>query len=570
MARSLLIQRAEGLGKGPAMKIGKSGWKRAVPLAVALLFISACGGSSAVDADVSAGGGGGGTGISNTAGSPAEMSVGDIMALELGASAVTVDFAGVASGANFILAVGSSSSSGGASSIRLSTNIAAVEDPLAKAMDVESGAGDDDGYGPQEILSAWLRASEDLLPESEIPVSGNLSLSGSKAMGIGKAASVGQQEVFRVLSSLTSVSSYVEVTGKVRCVGSNVVFYVDASSESLISEGQVQTLCSEFDEVAGAETAMLGDIRDPDGDGKLHVLMTKQINCLGALGGGIITGYFYAGDLFERSSSNAVSNYRDIIYTMVPDPDGDACGANSVAISDEFAMSNLLPAVLPHEMQHAISYNQHVFVAGGQPEENWLNEGMSHLIEDVMGYGVENPSRYSMYLASPSTYGVVTQSSPNLMERGAEYLFLRFLYEQSADGDAFLKRLVQSGNRGVEGLEAAFAGSAGFSTFSEFMARWTVALAMSDRGISQDPRYTYKARTKAATGNWEGVLLDGDAQDNRGTMLEGVHLNTYYGAHNPSIDASTSMFYDITTVPNQMSMVGTAGGGNYAVLVRTR
>ena len=549
------------------MKTGIRGWERAVPLAIALLFLSACGGSSAVDADVSAGGGGG-TGISNTADSPAGMGVGDIMAMELGASATTLDFSGVAGGANFVLAVGSANSSGGASSIQLSANIAAGADPLEKAMEVEAPAAADDGYGPQEILSAWLRASEDLLPASEMPASGNLSL--SKAMGVGKAASLGDTEVFRVLSSLTSVSSYVEVTGKVRCVGSNVVFYVDASSESLVSEAQVQTLCGEFDEVAGAEIDMLGDVSDPDSDGKLHVLMTKQINCLGALGGGIITGYFYAGDLYERSNSNKVSNYRDIVYTMVPDPDGDACGANSVAISNEFAMSNLLPAVLPHELQHAISYNQHVFVAGGQAEENWLNEGMSHLIEDVMGYNLENPSRYAMYLASPSTYGVVTQGSPNLMERGAEYLFLRFLYEQSEDGAAFLRRLVQSSARGVAGLEAAFQGPAGFSTFSEFMARWTVALAMTDRGISQDPRYTYKARTRAATGNWEGVVLDGDAQDNRGTMLEGVHLNQYYGAHNPSIDASTAMFYNITTVPNELSMVGTAAGGNYAVLIRTR
>ena len=80
-------------------------------------------------------------------------------------------------------------------------------------------------------------------------------------------------------------------------------------------------------------------------------------------------------------------------------------------------------------------------MSGGLPEENWLNEGMSHFMEDWAGYGVENPSRYAMYLASPSTYGVVTQSSPNLMERGASYLFLRFLYEQASDGTAFIRSL---------------------------------------------------------------------------------------------------------------------------------
>ncbi|MBT3180961.1 MAG: hypothetical protein HN337_00465 [Deltaproteobacteria bacterium] len=252
---------------------------------------------------------------------------------------------------------------------------------------------------------------------------------------------------------------------------------------------------------------------------------------------------------------------------MVPDPSG----YYGTTISHSFSMSNLLPAVLPHELQHAISYNQHVFVNDGSPEENWLNEGASHFIEDRFGVGVENPSRYGMFLSSPSTYGVVTQSSPNLMERGGVYLFLRYLYEQASDSDAFLRDLIQTSKRGVANLEAAFQGQSDMDGFSEMMARWTVALAMTNRGISQDARYIYRDRVRSSlTGNWEGVCLDCSADDNRGTELTGVNLNQYYGYHTSNVDSAAVKFYNITSLPNEMTLQGSSDGGSYGILIRTQ
>lgn len=550
------------------MKSRIKGMRGAGVVAALILSIAGCGGSSSVSSDLSesGGGSGGGTGISNTFSSPAEMGVGDILPIELADTTVSIDFSAVPSSERFILALGSYNSSGSGTSVQMATNIAMPGDELAKAAHSigEDVPDDDAAFGPQEILHAWLRAAEENLDIDENLA--GVSASMAKAVGI-KAGSMGDTETFRVLSSLSSTSSYVEIVGEVRCVGSNVIFYVDTSvPDSVLPSADVTTLCNEFDTVAASEQAMLGSTSDINSDGKFAVLMTKQINRLGALGGGIITGYFYASDLYSRSSSNPVSNEREIIYTMVPDPQGQY----GTAISNEFAMSNLLPAVLPHELQHAISYNQHVLINGGSPEENWLNEGMSHLVEDLMGYGVENPSRYAMFLASPSTYGLVTQSSPNLMERGAAYLFMRFLYEQASSGSAFLAALENTSERGVANLEAAFGGADNFNEFSEFMARFTIALVMTDRGISSDSRYVYRSRVQnSTTGNWEGVCLECDADDNRGTSLTGVNLNQYYGYHNPSIDASAAVFYNVSTLPEQMTFTGTSGGGNFGVLIRT-
>lgn len=550
----------------------KGGW--ALVVAVVLMCLVGCGGNSGgsgSNSGSSSRGGSGGTGISNTVTSPSDMQVGDLMAVDFGSStSESLDFSGVASGAKFILAIGSYNNSGSGTSMQLSTDISNVTARQFSAYvepEVEGAGSEGDGYASQEVFDAWLRASEDALPYSENSYSAAIYKNSVVKSASIKAVSLGQTETFRVLSSLSSTSSYVEVTGEVRCSKDNVAFYVDTSvSDDILSDADISVLCNEFDGVAATEQSLFGSMSDVDGDGKLHVLMTKQINKLGALGGGIITGYFYAGDLYERSSSNQVSNHREVIYTMVPDPDG-VWGTD---ISNEFAMSNLLPAVLPHELQHAISYNQHVFVNAGLPEENWLNEGLSHLAEDVLGYGMENPSRYSLYLSSPSTYGLVTLGSPNLMERGASFLFLRFLYEQSDSSSAFLTAMLNTSLQGVDNLENAFNGqSESFDEFSEFMSRWTVALIMTNMGISSDSRYVYRDRTQnGTTGNWEGVCLICDADDNRGTALDGVHLNQYMGFHNSSIDAAAAKFYNITSIPDEIQMDGTDGGGNFGILVR--
>ncbi|MBN1283332.1 MAG: hypothetical protein JXA24_06140 [Proteobacteria bacterium] len=540
---------------------GRGSWKGFLAALAMAAAVAGCGSSSEVELSE----GGGSYGPSSFVSSPSELGVGDAMIAEFAAGEAVLDFSGVGTDSKFILAVGSSSEYGTATTIQLAPSIGLMDPSAeAKAMDVEAEYAADDGYGVEEIFSAWLRAAEMDLDLNEVPAD-MISLSSSKAMAV-KAVSLGQREIFRVLANLSSPSSYVEVTGNARHIGSNVVCYVDNRvSDDSLSEADISKLCGEFDAEVGEMASLLGDSSDVDGDGKLHVLMTPQINRLGALGGGIVTGYFYAADLYARSGSNPVSNLREIIYTLVPDSSGEW----GTPVEKAFAMSNLLPAVLPHELQHAISYNQHVFVNGGAPEDNWLNEALSHFIEDYMGHGRENPSRYALYLASPSTYGIVTQGSPNLLERGGSYLFLRYLYEQAPDGDAFLSRLVRTGRRGVDNLLEAFQGPADMDEFREMMERWSIALAMTDRGISSDSRFVYRPRVRdAETGEWKGVCLECTPDDGRGTVLEGVHLNQYFGYLDVAVDGASAKYFDVSTIPNRIQIQGATAQDSYAILVR--
>lgn len=502
----------------------------------------------------------GGVEFTNEYSSPAELGVGDIMYVNFGDSdSALIDFAGVSADAKFYLVIGSANESGVSTSVSLLSDLSA---PIEKSMAVDVAESRD--HDAEEIMSSWLRAAEyDLAMTEPLPAAASVGMKGMSAM---KAVGVGAVENFRVLSSLASTTTYTTVDGEARCVKNNVIIYIDQRvGDDMIDDSDVETLCSNFDRVAAAEQELLGDASDVNGDGKVAVLMTPQINKLGSMGGGIITGYFWAGDLYERSSGNPVSNFREMIYTLVPDPKG----AYGTVVTKDFVLNNLIPAVLPHELQHAINYNQHVFVNGTPPEANWLNEGLSHLTEDLMGYGHENPSRYALFLSNTNLGGIVAMGQPNIYERGASYLFLRYLYEQASNGNSFVRSLVSTGLTGVDNIEAAFGGGAGFSKFHEFLARWTVAVAVTDGGITNDPRFVYRDRVmNSTTGHWEGVCLRCSAEDGRGTLLSGVDMVDYGFSATSTIVASAAQYFNIDGAPDQIRVEGSAGAGNFGVLIR--
>ncbi len=506
---------------------------------------------------------GGGVDFSNEYSSPAELSKGDLMYVNFGdSSQTTVDFSGVDEDAQFLMIAGSVSETSGTSMVFSSDLAASMEKSLDVLMPSQEV-----NYEVSDIFSAWIRAAEFDVAQNAEEIPPNYGV--GKSMGL-KAVAQGDVESFRVLASLTSTSSYVTVDAEAKYIGDEIILYVDTElSENDLSQEEINELGDFYDDIAPREQDLLGETSDVNQDGKFAGLITPQINRLGEMGGGIITGYFFSADLYARIGSNVVSNEREIVYMLAPDPNGQW----GYPISKEFAMSNLLKPVFPHELQHAISYNQHVMVNGGSPEESWLNEGLSHFIEDWAGVGVENASRYSGFLASPSSVSLVASGSPNLLERGAAYLFLRYLYEQSSDPEGFLASLEDTYLTGIDNLLNAFNGPSGFSQFHELFGRWIVALALTNKGITQDSRYVYQDRIfNSETGNWEGVCLVCAADDNRGTVLNGVNTTDYIGSTSATIAASAARFFeiqDLAYVYPELQLTGTASSGNFAALIRT-
>ena len=518
---------------------------------------------------------GGGVTVTNVYSEPKQLSVGDLMYVDLEKSAFSsLDFSGVNSTAEFTLILANTAADKGSVTVQMSGDISDPDLNLAKSLDIAAEDENDIGNIPTDItekLHETLRFQEkdleslDLLPEQ--PSVGKSI--GSISPDSSAPVAVGDTRPFKVLASLSSSTSTVSVTAVAECVGSNVAFYVDNRvTNEMLSSTDVADLCNKFDATVGKEQALFGSLSDVNQDGKVIVLLTPQVNHLGALGGGIVTGFFNATDLYPNSSTNLTSNNMEILYVMVPDPQGEY----GSVISKKFALSNLLPAVLPHELQHAISYNQHVFINKGSAEEAWLNEGLSHLAEDMFGENQENPSRYAMYLQNPQGYSLVAGRSPGLAARGGAYLFLRFLYEQSEEGNKFLSRIDQTSLTGISNIEKAFSGrSSDFDQFGEFFLRWNIALAVSDAGVTKDSHYTYRSRVKdASTGNWSGVCLRCNTEDGRGTVLSGVPLKAYSGAQSAVTAQSAARFYKVSTVKDKLSFNAISGGTGYGILIRTK
>jgi hypothetical protein len=333
------------------------------------------------------------------------------------------------------------------------------------------------------------------------------------------ATSVGSTKTFKVLSSLSSTSSYDTITAELRYTTSHFEFYVDTRNEDDLDDADLEELANDF-EVSALQN-LFGEESDVDGNGKFAVLFSQTVNELGASAGGIVTGFFYAVDLFD-DAQYSVSNEMEIFYTLVPDENGD----HGTTLTKSFCMSNIYPTVLPHELQHMINFNQHYFLNSSSSEESWLNEGLSHLAEDISsidatGYmaqtSIENPSRVSSYLSNVED--ICFSCGSSLSQRGGTYLFLRYLYEQAEignlnnvnDGADLIELLLDTNEIGLDNLTTALYGSSGDEDdLQEVMGQFSLAVYLSNTGTTTNSKY-----------NFSGINLRSTQDDNRSTILSG-------------------------------------------------
>jgi hypothetical protein len=508
------------------------------------LLISSCGSSS-----------GGSSRLSSVeTNSQADTGIDEISLLSLENGTTNVHFTG---DSDYLLIVNSSDQSNSDATVRLQGDISSALVANATSTLTALAAETPQAEEPEQSqFHQLLREAENGFSESDdyVPATPEDSTQA------GLAANP-NTKTFRVLSTMNSLTSYQEVTSSLRYTSDEIKVYVDNTNQAHISDAEIAEVVHNFEEVAlPLERNDFGHEGDINSDGHITILMTCTVNRM-ATGGGIVTGFFFPGDMYQRSTVNPASNAQEIFYTLVPDPNGD-CG---VKVTNDFAVNNILPGVLAHEYQHMTSFYQHVFRNKGTTEEPWLNECLSHLAEDLTGFGNENPSRMRLFFSQPAQTAVVSPSAPTLAERGACYSFLRYLYEQSPDGDQFIRNLYSSSRVGVENLEEAYDEASDpdedFDEFPEFLNRWTIALALSGTHLTSDSRYNYQERsTNADTQNLMGLCVRCNAQDNRGTVLDGpatISLTNY-----PStsvVKPTASQFYRLQKPQGNLDLSITGG-----------
>jgi hypothetical protein len=238
------------------------------------------------------------------------------------------------------------------------------------------------------------------------------------------------------------------------------------------------------------DVGTFGQPTDIDGNGKIGLIFTLEVNRLTPTGSPFfIGGFTFSRDLFPvngsaRAEACAGSNEGEYFYLLAPDPLGRVNGNRRTA---GFVDTNTT-AVIAHEFQHLINSSRRLYVNNAPHfEEKWLDEGLAHMAEELLFYheaglaprsnlsiadiqssarrndafnldmtGGGNTTRYRSYLSNPS------RSSPyaaddSLTTRGAAWSLLRYLADRAAptDGNIFF-RLANGPAVGMANLQAVF------------------------------------------------------------------------------------------------------------------
>lgn len=255
------------------------------------------------------------------------------------------------------------------------------------------------------------------------------------------------------------------IQARVAAVNERAVAFVQEDlreDDDNIGEEQLKEALDLFAEDYPLLVETFGAPSDVDGDGRIAVLVTHLIADVDA------GGQFRASSVLPRRSGGD-GNMIDLVWVNPLYP------------------AESLRSLLAHEFQHLVNFNQHVLVRGGISEVSWLNEGLSHLAEDLVAdHRVSgNYELVLAFLEEPGAVGLVDEYLVDSPTRGAAYLFVRGLVDLL--GERVLLRLVQTSLVGSGNVEAA----AGES-FADLMARWAAQLYISGTGLSGHSRFNYR------------------------------------------------------------------------------
>lgn len=261
---------------------------------------------------------------------------------------------------------------------------------------------------------------------------------------------------------LEDPQGYVPVTGSLAGVGRSVQVYVDREMAEPASGLVAEIIRLMDDEIIPRSQELIGEHTDMDGDGKLAILVTSW---LGRLCGGktSLNGFVRAND-FQAGIDPPYGNHADVLYLNSALEPGPA-----------------LKTLLAHEYTHAVCFSRRFADTGRNAalpdEEDWLNEAIAHVAEDLHGSDRSNlEQRVAGFLAAPQKsplairdyYRAGLWRDPGC--RGATYLFLRHCADQFGPG--LLNELVESSCVGSRNLEQVTGVS-----FAELFRNWTIALA---------------------------------------------------------------------------------------------
>jgi hypothetical protein len=282
--------------------------------------------------------------------------------------------------------------------------------------------------------------------------------------------------------------------GRVVAVSNRAVIVADTMNPAGgFTTADYQHVAATFDTlIYPVNVAAFGEPQDVDQNGRVIIFYTRAVNELTPANVNyIVGGFFYGRDLFPLVAGGGFpacggSNYSEMFYMLAPDPTGVV---NNNPRSTAYVRNGTL-GVVGHEFQHLISASRRLYVVDGVGGSDWsedafLNEGLSHIAEELLFYhraqraprsnldagilGVQpardaffefedsNYGRYGLWLENPdqdSPYDRAFGEEDDLATRGASWSFLRYAADQrNGDDNVLWYALVNNSQVGLENLE---------------------------------------------------------------------------------------------------------------------
>ncbi|MDT8436226.1 MAG: hypothetical protein RRA92_05660 [Gemmatimonadota bacterium] len=392
------------------------------------------------------------------------------------------------------------------------TSVAGPSNPAAAtAPRFAAGAA----LGASPVEQAWRRGQTDLdrqLRELERPLLPQIRANAAAAGGFGLFAvpAVGDTLDFNFscISSAAFPNAPDSITAVVTAVSDRAVILEDTAATGAFTMPEYQEIGVTFDSLIwDTDVAYFGAPADVDANGgRVVILYSAGVNRLSeSYLEGFVAGFFCGQDLGFAGGNDA-----EMFYVMVPDSAGVFTPADGDGLT-KTQVRRFTDNTIAHEFQHLINAQ----AGGGGAFDVWLNEGLSHLAEEVVGHAltgfepgteltaaqltadstktsafnkfyINNWFNLARYLDSPTdTAALLNSTDPGgfntFRMRGAAWSFVRYLLDRFEDGTAAealrTRNLIASA---ASSSRAAIAAEFGVP-FEELVADWAAMFAVEDR-----------------------------------------------------------------------------------------
>lgn len=436
---------------------------------------------------------------------PASLAIGSSTTLGVGSA---VSLAGGSSGGEFVLIVADTAVDGSSTLAAFQiaasgiTSAGAVSLPSASKVAVPDA---DSPSAPRLDFTFAARLNERARPQLAAQVAG-ARRAWTGATGADGRLSTSRSATPLQIGDLITLNvssracdSVVNRVSRVVAIGSQSIVVADTLNPSGgFTAGDYQRFATRFDTlVYPLDVKNFGAPAVFGADGKILLFFTTAVNELTPKGStSFVGGFFFGRDLFPIASTPdqqgcAGSNLSNLFYLLTPDPTGTVNGN----VRRTGFVDSVTTAVLAHEFQHLINASRRIFVnKGAQPfEVVWLNEGLSHIAEELLFYQdgasapqlnldvtalrgslrlkdafnadqSSNAARYRQYLIAPSANSPI-RNDDSLATRGATWDFLRYAADRKlraggTDASVWFA-LANSPANGIANLRQVFGANVG-------------------------------------------------------------------------------------------------------------